>query len=346
MKTLNIALQGGGSHGAFSWGALDRLLEDDRIRLEGVCACSAGAMNASALAYGLEIGGNQGAKDVLDRLWKSIHETGRAFSALQNSPIEKFWQSQLNSSFNHFMFDSTTRLMSPYQFNPLGINPLRKVLNDTVDFKVLKKTEKTKLFISATHVKTGKVKVFHNTDMCLDVVLASACLPFLFHAIEVQGEYYWDGGYMGNPSLYPLFYETDCRDIMIFHVNPLEREEIPKSASDIYNRINEISFNSSLIKDLRAIAFVKKLLEHDMLKPEFRSQFKNLYVHSIRADDAMCEYSVASKFDTNWEFLVELKEKGYHAMSQWLDKNFNSINNADTVDLHTAFLSSVNQMFK
>ena len=179
-----------------------------------------------------------------------------------------------------------------------------------------------KLFISATHVKTGKVRVFNTAELSIDVALASACLPQLFKAVEIEGEHYWDGGYMGNPSLYPLFYQTDTRDIMILHINPMVREEIPKTAPDIFNRINEISFNSSLIKDMRAIAFVKKLLANDMLKEEHAGKFKDILLHSIRSDEAMCDLSAASKFNTDWSFLTGLRDRGRETMEAWLAKHW------------------------
>ncbi len=344
-KMVNLALQGGGAHGAFTWGVLDKILEDGRIGIDGICACSAGTMNAVALAYGSYEGGNDRAREVLHDLWRNVADTARAYNPMGSNPLLRMLSLPTEHPFSFFMLDSMTRLVSPYQFNPLDINPLKSLLEDTIDFEKLRHCDCVKLFISATHVKTGKVRVFNTAELSIDVALASACLPQLFKAVEIEGEHYWDGGYMGNPSLYPLFYQTDTRDIMILHINPMVREEIPKTAPDIFNRINEISFNSSLIKDMRAIAFVKKLLANDMLKEEHAGKFKDILLHSIRSDEAMCDLSAASKFNTDWSFLTGLRDRGRETMEAWLAKHFDDIGERDTVDLHTEFLSSVTALF-
>ncbi len=343
---VNLALQGGGAHGAFAWGVLDKILEDGRIGIDGICACSAGTMNALALAYGSYEGGNERAREVLYDLWRNIAGAARAYNPLGDNPLLRMLSLPGENPFAFFLFDSVTRLVSPYQFNPLDINPLRTLLEDTIDFEKLRRCDCVKLFISATHVSTGKVRVFNTPELSVDVALASACLPHLFKAISIEGEHYWDGGYMGNPSLYPLFYQTATRDIMILHINPLVREEIPKTAPEIFNRINEISFNSSLIKDMRAIAFVKKLLANDMLRDEHRGRFKDILLHSIRSDAALCDLSVASKFNTDWAFLTGLRDRGRATMAAWLEEHIDDIGQRDTVDLHTEFLSSVTALFE
>ena len=186
----------------------------------------------------------------------------------------------------------------------------------------------------------AKVRVFDVHEINLDVVMASACLPFLYKAVEIDGEYYWDGGYTGNPALFPLFYHTDTRDILIMHINPLQRQELPSTAPDIINRMNEISFNSPLLLEMRAISFVKKLLRGNMLKEEYRSGFKDILIHSLRTDQAMCDLSVASKFNTDWDFLTGLRDRGRDAMSQWLEAHYDDLNVRDSVDLQTDFLQS------
>lgn len=348
-KSINLALQGGGAHGAFAWGVLDKLLEDGRLDVEGICATSAGTMNACAFAYGRHVGGPEMAREKLHEFWWNIHKAGQLYSPIKRLPWEGLlpgddWN--MDSSPLFFAFDTITRMFSPYQLNPLDFNPLRDVLKKTIDFERLRKCDSTKLFISTTHVRTGKVRVFHANQMNIDVAMASACLPFLFKAVELDGEHFWDGGYMGNPALFPLFYETETRDVMIVHINPIEREQIPTSAPDIMNRINEISFNGSLLKEMRAIAFVKKLVEHDMLKDEYKERFKDILLHSVRADQALKELSVASKFDSNWDFLVDLRDRGRETMAAWLDANFDKVGKQDTVDLHGEFLYSVTKMFK
>ncbi len=344
-KTINLALQGGGAHGAFAWGVLDKLAEDGRLDVDGLCATSAGTMNACAYAYGMMEGGNDGARQALHDFWEGISQSGQKYNIAQRMPWDMgSWNR--DGSLGFMMLDSLTRMFSPYQLNPFDFNPLRDVLERVVDFEKLTACECTNLFISTTHVRTGKVRVFENKDVTLDVAMASACLPFMFKAVEVDGEDYWDGGYTGNPALYPLFYKTKTRDLLVVHINPMERAETPTTGPDIMNRMNEISFNSSLIKEMRAISFVKKLIEHDMLKDEHKDHFKDVLVHSIRADDAMADLSVTSKFDSDWGFLTMLRDRGREAMAEWLEAHFDDIGEKDTVDLHAEFLSSVAEMFE
>lgn len=349
-KTVNLALQGGGAHGAFTWGVLDKLLEDGRIGIDGICATSAGTMNACALAWGMHKGGPDKAREALHDFWQNISLAGKKANPVQKMPLEKImekfmpWKS--DDSLSYFLLDSMTRLFSPYQLNPFDLNPLRDVLADSIDFDELRECDCVKLFISATHVHSGKVKVFSTKEINLDVVMASACLPFMFKAVEVNGEDYWDGGYMGNPALFPLFYETETRDVMIVHINPMERAKTPQSAHEIMNRINEISFNSSLLKELRAVAFVKKLIEHDMLKDEHKDDFMDILVHSIRSDDVMTELSVSSKFNSDWDFLTGLRDEGRETMAAWLEEHFADIGVRDTVDLHEEFLNSNTKIFE
>lgn len=349
-KTVNLALQGGGAHGAFTWGVLDKLLEDGRINIDGICATSAGTMNACALAWGMHKGGPDKAREALHDFWKNISNAGQKANPIPKMPWEKFipqsgWM-KADDTLSFFLLDSMTRLFSPYQLNPFDFNPLRDVLEETINFDELRECDCVKLFISATHVHSGKVRVFDTQEIDLDVVMASACLPYMFKAVEIDGEDYWDGGYMGNPALFPLFYETKTRDVMIVHINPMERNETPQSAHDITNRINEISFNSSLLKELRAIAFVKKLIENDMLKDKHKDDFTDILVHSVRSDEVMTNLSVSSKFESDWDFLTGLRDKGRAVMEEWLAENFDDIGLRDTVDLHGEFLSSNTKIFE
>ena len=339
-KKVNIALQGGGAHGALAWGILDALLEDGRIEVEGFTATSAGTMNALAFVQGMQEGGVDGARAKMEHFWWEISKAGIFFSPVHGNPIERFLGlGSGENPFSYFMFDSITRLFSPYQFNPLDINPLRTVIDETIDFDKIKSCNKVKLFISATNVRSGKVHIFRNDDITLDVALASSCLPFLFKAVEINGDHYWDGGYSGNPALYPLFYQTESNDIILIHLNPLYREEIPVTAPAIMNRLNEVSFNASLLKELRAIAFVKKLIEHDMIKDEYKHMYKDLLVHSVRADDMMKDFSVASKFETDWDFLITLRDAGREGMKLWLEEHFDNIGERASVDLNEEFLT-------
>lgn len=338
VKRVNLALQGGGAHGAFAWGVIDKFLEDGRIEIEGLSGTSAGSMNAVVYAYGA-LKGRDNARQALHDYWKAISEAGQKYSFVKRTPWEQMfggWNMEKSAASEGFKL--LTNTFSPYQLNPLNFNPLREVLEAHVDFKALDSSRSTKLFLSATNVRTGKVKVFHTHEITADVVLASACLPFLFQAVEIEGEHYWDGGYMGNPVLYPLFYHTDSRDVVILHINPIERPGPPTLSGEIANRVNEITFNSSLIKELRSVYFVQQLLDQGKIKEEFRDEFKYVLIHSIRADSALSDLSVSSKFTSDWEFLSMLHDRGYACASEWIERHFDDLGVRSTVDLKREFL--------
>jgi NTE family protein len=333
-KKINLALQGGGSHGAFGWGVMDKFLEDGRIEIEGISGTSAGSMNAVVYAYG-KLKGDDGARQALHDFWKAISDSGQRFQ-MPRMP----WDMGLHTE-NPFqtLAKSMMSMFSPYQLNPLNYNPLREVLEKQVDFQELNKHQNvTKLFICATNVRTGKVRVFDTREVTPDVILASACLPQVFQAVVIDGEHYWDGGYMGNPVLYPLFYYTDSRDVVILHINPIERPGPPRTAGDIANRLNEITFNSSLIKELRAVAFVQKLLDDGWIKDEFRDRLKYVLIHSVRADQAMSDLNAASKMNSDWRFITMLRDRGRALAGQWLGENFDHLGQRSSVDLRKEFL--------
>ncbi|MBI1365120.1 MAG: patatin-like phospholipase family protein [Alphaproteobacteria bacterium] len=340
-KKINFALQGGGAHGAITWGVLDRLLEDDRIDIDSISGASAGAVNAVALAYGLHLGGAVPARAKLEEVWRTISEVGWIFNPVKRSPLDMILgRFNVENSIGYKIFDAFTRIYSPYQFNPLNFNPLKEVLNRCINFEELRKCDRYKLFLSATNVKTGKVHIFRTSDASVDVVCASTCLPFLYQAVKIDGKYYWDGGYMGNPPLFPFFYESESRDIVIVHVNPLNRSDVPSTAPEIFNRINEISFNSSLLRELRAIAFVHKLLDENWLKDEHRDRLRNIHIHSVRSDEALLDLSIASKFNVEWAFLQELKERGRKIADSWIEKTYKDIGERSSVDLRAMFDSA------
>jgi NTE family protein len=344
-KPINLALQGGGAHGAFAWGVIDRLLEDGRIDFDGISGTSAGSMNAVVFAYGRLKGGHDGAREALENFWKAVSDAGQRFSPVRKMPWETMlsgWNGEANFAFEAFKL--MTNAMSPYQWNPLNFNPLLDIVKAHVDFDELNHCKNTKLFLSATNVHSGKVRVFNTHEVTADAVMASACLPFLFQAVEIDGEPYWDGGYMGNPSLFPLFYGTTTRDVLIVHINPIERPHTPKTPVEIYDRVNEISFNSSLIKELRAIAFVQKLVDQGWLKDEYKKKVMYVLVHSLRADEALADCSVASKFENDWKFLTGLRDRGRAAAAAWLKRNFDDIGVRSTVDLHAEYLTSGSEM--
>jgi NTE family protein len=249
----DLALQGGGSHGAFTWGVLDRLLEEPWLRIAGISGTSAGAMNAAVLADGWVDGGAEGARAALEKFWQRVSRAA-AFSPLQRSPLDRLlgrWT--LDTSPAYVFMDLMSRVLSPYALNPLDLNPLRRILAESIDFSRLA-TSPIKLFITATSVRTGRGRIFRNAEITAEVLLASACLPTMFRAIEIDGEPYWDGGFTGNPTITPLVRETDAHDSILVQINPRERSETPRTAADILNRLNEISFNSPLMKELRMIA--------------------------------------------------------------------------------------------
>ncbi|WP_193370701.1 patatin-like phospholipase family protein [Pelagibius marinus] len=335
VKSVNLALQGGGAHGAFAWGVLDRLLEDERIAFEGISACSAGAMNAAVLAYGLTEGGREGAKTALTNFWRRISHSS-LFSPLQPTPWDRLTHNHaLESSPAFLAFDLMTRLFSPYEFNPFNVNPLREALAETVDFERLHSDCAMKLFLSATNVCSGKVKIFTNPEITVDAVLASACLPFMFQAVEIDGEHYWDGGYMGNPAIYPLIYHCDSADVVIVHINPIGRSGVPRSARDILNRINEISFNSSLMREMRAVAFVTRLIDEGRICD---GSLKRMRIHAIAAEEFMRDLSVSSKLNPDWEFLTHLRDVGRAHAETWLAEAFGKLGVESSIEIRDSYL--------
>ncbi|WP_088348820.1 MULTISPECIES: patatin-like phospholipase family protein [Rhodomicrobium] len=333
-KPINLALQGGGAHGAFTWGVLDRFLADSRIAIEAISGTSAGAINAVVLADGLMRGGPEGARERLKLLWDEIGRAAR-LSPIQRGPLSVLsgdWS--LDSSLGYLFFDAFTRSASPYDFNPLDINPLRDIVGRLVDFDLVRSCGAPKLFVSATNVQTGRVRVFGCPELSLDAVMASACLPTLFKAVEVDGQYYWDGGYTGNPALFPFFYASRSNDILIVQINPLERKEVPRTAHEIMNRINEISFNASLLSELRSVDFVRRMLDEGRLDPE---RYRRLNIHIIGEQQAAAAYGASSKFNIERAFLQHLFEIGQKAAADWLELNFDAIGERSTVDIRRMF---------
>lgn len=333
-KRINLALQGGGAHGAFTWGVLDWLLEDDRIDIDGISGTSAGAMNAVALASGYHAGGSEGAREALERFWRRVSE--HAFlSPIKRSPLDvALGQWSLDFSPSYLAFDLISRFASPYEFNPLNVNPLREVVEETVDFDAVRACDGLRLFLAATNVQTGKIRVFSGKEITLDAVMASACLPHMFQAVEIEGVPYWDGGYMGNPPLYPLFYETGTQDTVLIQINPIERAETPRTAREILNRLNEITFNSTLLREMRSIDFVSRLIQEGKLSAE---KYMDVRLHRIDGE-ALKPLQASSKVNAEWAFLKELHRIGRETAASWVERNFDHIGNRSTVDLRAEFL--------
>lgn len=333
-KLVNLALQGGGAHGAFTWGVLDRILADGRLKIAGVSGTSAGAMNAVAMADGFTRAGVSGARESLDKFWRAMSDFARA-SPLRRTPYDVLtgqWGLEHNP-FYHAM-DALTRLASPYTLNPLNINPLRNLLEASVDFDMVRRCTAIKLFISATNVETGKVKVFAREDLTADMVMASACLPMLSQAVEIDGVPYWDGGYMGNPVLFPFHGNTDTDDVVVIQINPIKCKGAPRTPLDIQNRIDEISFNSSLLAELRSIDFVDRLIRDGKLS---RDDYRQVRVHVVGNEAALNPLGASSKMNAEWDFLTKLRDLGRDTASAWLDETLPFIGKRGTVDLRQMF---------
>lgn len=331
-KRVNLALQGGGAHGAFTWGILDKFLELDLFTIEGISATSAGSMNAVVLAQGMMEGGNEGARKSLHDFWHAMSDYGKLIGVTSASPMDVFFEPFLKVPTNFYFFSSVMNLFSPYEFNPFNFHPIREVLNTMIDIERIKKESKLKLFICATNVKSGKIRIFKESELSVDIILASACLPKLFQAIEVDGEYYWDGGYLGNPAIFPLIYNTDVSDIIILHVVPIARDSVPNTVLEIDTRLREISFNSSLMREMRAIAFVTKLIDEKWIKPEYQHRLQRLYMHCLRADHSLSTYPLSSVFVPDMEFLLHLRDVGRSAAMEWLKENYDAIGNKTTIN--------------
>lgn len=333
-KSINLALQGGGAHGAFTWGVLDRFLEDGRLHIESISGTSAGAMNAVVVADGLMTGGEDAAREALTRFWKAVSEAGRG-SPIQRSPIDVFMGNwNLDNSPGFLFFDLLGRVASPYELNPMNLNPLRDLVAEQIDFERVRACDQIKLFVSATNVQTGRVKVFRRKELSPDAIMASACLPFMFQAVEIEGVPYWDGGYMGNPVLFPFFRRCNSNDVVIVQINPMFREATPRSAREILDRVNEISFNASLMREFRSIDFVSRLLEDGVLDNE---RYRQVLVHMVHAEEELKPLGASSKMNAEWAFLTHLHDIGYRAAGDWLDQTFDRLGRESSIDLRALF---------
>lgn len=326
--SVDFGLQGGGAHGAFTWGVLDRLLEESWLRFDGVSGTSAGAMNAVVMADGLAAGGPPQARVALEQFWRRVSDAA-LLSPLRRGPLEILtgcWTLDYSPVFA--TLDIAARVFSPYDANPLGTNPLRQILADSVDFERLARAP-IKIFVTATNVRTGRGRVFRNADMTPDVLLASACLPTMFQAVEIDGEPYWDGGYSGNPTMVPLIRECTSSDTILVQINPIRRPGTPRSAREIHNRLNEIAFNSVLIKELRAGAILRKAADPGS---EEGRVWAKMRVHRI-ASDVMLDLSVSSKLLAEWGFFRMLFDEGRKSAQAFLDTHGKDLGQRSTLDL-------------
>jgi NTE family protein len=332
-KAVNLALQGGGSHGAYAWGVLDALTEDGRIEIGAISGASAGAFNAVVYAAGLAEGGRNGAREKLETFWLSVSTEGSLGPAQRKlldvwlRPWGVVWP---GTGLVGAWAESVTQFFSPYALNPLNINPLRDHLAATVDFDRLRAYGTPKLFVAATNVRTGRGEIFRRDVLTADHVMASGCLPQLFQAVQIGEDFYWDGGYAGNPPLWPLFYETACRDVVIVQINPIERAEIPRTPEDIANRLNEITFNASLLGELRATDFVARLIRSGVLKSD---SYRLERLHRIGGAGRLEAFPASTKFDVSWPFLLRLRDLGRADAKTWLARHYDAIGVESTLDI-------------
>lgn len=327
-RELNLALQGGGSHGAFTWGVLDRLLEEDDLEITAISGTSAGAMNAVVLGEGLMEGGPAQARAQLDRFWHGMGDAAARMSPFQRAPWQKLTDDfSLQFSPMYEMGLAISRLVSPYQSNPFGYNPLRDALLELIDFERVRRSRKVKLFINTTHVATGGLRCFREHELTVDMVLASGCLPYLFHTPMIDGEGYWDGGYIANPAIEPMTRATGTNDALIVQLNPIVRTELPRTAHEIADRLNEITFNASLVTELRFIGERNRLIDDGELKSD---KYRCINLHMIHGDDELGSFPPSSKLLAEKAFLLKLKALGRSAADVWLAKHGAAIGKRST----------------
>jgi NTE family protein len=334
LKKINLALQGGGAHGAFTWGVLDYLLEDGRLAIEGLSGTSAGAINAVICVDGLARGGPREARKRLADFWRSVSIDGKlpqiqrqivdrllSFLPLEGTPVLAW-------------FEALSRYFSPYDLNPLNINPLRGMIERFVDFDAVRQCTDIQLFVCATNVITGRLRIFEREEISADVVMASVALPLMFQAVTIDGTPYWDGGYMGNPAIFPLFRKTTTEDVLIVQINPTERRQVPTTAREIMNRINEITFNSSLLAEYRAIEFVARLIDQGRLPRGLGpGEYRRINAHRVVLGDGDKVYSADSKLSTDYHFFRTLRTNGRRAARRFLNAHFDDIGVRSTFDL-------------
>jgi len=345
VRRIDLALQGGGAHGAFTWGVLDRLLEDERIEFGAISGTSAGAMNAVVLADGLARGGRPAAREALRRFWSRVsNATGRGPLTAMAPPLAPdamallFGHGWLAASPWGAVLDWMGRSFVAPHFNPLNLNPLRDILAAEVDFERLRAYRGVRVVVGATQVRTGQLREFGHDELSADVVMASACLPLLFRAVEIEGEAYWDGGYLGNPSLLPLVAHSATHDLMLVQIDPSRRDVVPRLAHEIAHRLDEITFNGSLVKELRTLALIRRLLREDGPDPARRraplfGQIAALRLHRIEAGDALARLGAAHRLDAGWTQLSRLHRLGHQAAQTWLEQGFAHLGRRSTLSL-------------
>ena len=322
-KKVAIALQGGGAHGAFTWGVLDKILEDGRFDILGVSGTSAGGMNAASIVQGLIKGGNEGARATLKDYWKSMSELSKKISPYALDPKDKKNKYyNLDHSLGYLLMGKIQENFSPYDINPSNKNPFGDFVKDFFDFSAIRNNKERKIFLGTTHVKTGKVKVFSNPDFCSDVLMASACLPFMFQAVQVDGEYYWDGGFIANPAIFPLIYECDTSDVIVVQVTKTYREELPKTRAEIVDRLKEITYNGCMVHEMRAIHFISRMIDEGKISDK---SMKRMNMHVIKNEDSFKGLNLSSALNTDWDFLMMLHNEGRKTADKWINDHYEKV---------------------
>jgi NTE family protein len=329
-KAINLGLQGGGAHGAFTWGVLDQLLDDGRVEVEGISGASAGAVNAIMLADGLIRGGPDEARQRLADFWRAVSVDGH-LPDLQRGVVERLFPFVPREG---LWFGAMARMLSPYDLNPLNINPLKDLIERFVDFEAIRDDPDRELFISATNVHTGELRVFTRSEITPEAVMASASLPLLFRAVEIDGVPYWDGGYSGNPAVIPFLRTTTTEDVLIVQINPRERRKVPTRTREIISRVNEINFNASLLSELRGVAFVNRLIDEGRLPRGMgEGEFRRLRLHRIVMADLDETFAARSTLKTDYEYFETLRKLGQRATRRFLDAHFDDIGRRSTIDV-------------
>jgi len=335
VRRVTLALQGGGAHGAFTWGVLDRLLEEDRIAIEGVSGTSAGAVNAVLLAYGLALGGRAEARSRLHSFWQRAAAIA-AWSPLQPTPFDRLLGlGRMDYSPGWVLLDLASRLFSPYQLNPLNLDPVRSLLGDLVDFDFLRDGQAMKVFVCATNVKRGRLQIFSGRELSVDAVMASACLPFVSQAVEIDGEHYWDGGYLGNPAIYPLMSGCAAQDVVLVQINPMRIDTLPTSAQEILDRLNTLTFNAGLVREMRAIDLITRLIDSGKVVD---GGLKRFYLHRIADEEAMASFGASSKMNADWPFLWWLRNRGRATAEDWLKENYEALGRRSSLSIPEIYI--------
>jgi NTE family protein len=321
-KKVCVALQGGGAHGAFAWGVLDKLLEDGRFDIQAVSGTSAGGMNAACVTQGLIEGKEYAARDLLNRYWHGVAKIGESSPYKTTFIDDMMGNFNLNNSPMFGLMKEIEKHFSPYQLNPANKNPFSDYLAEFFNFELFRKNPEQRIFLGTTHVRTGKIKIFTNKDMSADVLQASACLPFMFQAVDIKGEYYWDGGFIANPAIYPLIDTPDTKDIIIIQLTRTHCDELPKTPATIVDRLKEITYNGCLVHEMRAIYFVTKLIDQGLIKD---NALKRVNMHLIKSEKTFKHLNLTSALNSNMKFLEKLKEEGRQAATEWIENNYDKV---------------------